>query len=146
MSSISAISRKHVDGMLEVIERAYAEHVTLDMLAGTLGRQAAYLGRLFHKEIGITVRECVTRVRLEHAAMLILNGAKIEAVALGVGYHSKKNFYRQFKRHFGVTPDAFRRSGDASAALARVEALRHTRMAPPPQRPAAGPESVAVAS
>jgi YesN/AraC family two-component response regulator len=127
VSSLSAVSRKHVDGMLEVIERAYAEHVTLQMLAMMFGRQAAYLGRLFHKEVGMTVRECVTRVRLEHAAMLILNGAKIEAVALGVGYHSKKNFYRQFKRYFALTPDAFRRNGQEPSALARLEALRLAR-------------------
>jgi hypothetical protein len=36
---------------------------------------------------------------------------KIEAVALSVGYRSKKNFYRQFARHFGVTPETFRRRG-----------------------------------
>jgi hypothetical protein len=39
---------------------------------------------------------------------LINTRVKIEAVALSVGYHSKKNFYRQFLRRFGVTPDAYR--------------------------------------
>ncbi len=72
----------------------------------------------------MTVRECVTRIRLTHAAALILNGAKIEAVALGVGYHSKKNFYRQFKRHLALTPEAFRRTGHDPSAVARLEALR----------------------
>jgi hypothetical protein len=34
---------------------------------------------------------------------------KIESVANSVGYRSKKNFYRQFLRHFGSTPETFRR-------------------------------------
>jgi AraC-like DNA-binding protein len=34
---------------------------------------------------------------------------KIEAVALELGYQSKKNFYHQFKRRFGATPQAYRR-------------------------------------
>jgi PAS domain-containing protein len=33
---------------------------------------------------------------------------KVEAVALDLGYRSKKNFYRQFKRRFGMTPEAYR--------------------------------------
>ncbi len=122
--STSEISQKHVDGMLEVIERGWSEPVTLRRLAAALDRQAAYLGRLFHKEVGITVRECVTRIRLTHAADLTLNGAKIEAVALGGGYHSKKNFYRQFKRHFALTPEAWRRTGHEPSAVARLAALR----------------------
>jgi two-component system response regulator YesN len=123
--------------MLDVIERAYAEPVTLQRLGVALGRQAAYLGRLFHKEVGMTVRECVTRVRLEHAATLILDGAKIEAVALGVGYQSKKNFYRQFKRYFALTPEGFRRTGHDPESVARVAALHLARAR---EQPAAEPE------
>jgi transcriptional regulator GlxA family with amidase domain len=39
---------------------------------------------------------------------MIRAGVKIEAVALFVGYRSKKNFYRRFRRHFATTPLQFR--------------------------------------
>ena len=52
------------------------------------------------------MHEWLTGVRLDHALALIREGVKIEAVALLVGYRSKKNFYRQFKRRFGMTPFA----------------------------------------
>lgn len=94
--------------MLDVIEQSYAEKVTLHTLAGTLNRQSAYLGQLFRKEVGMTVRQWLTRVRLEHAATLIRDGVKIEAVALIVGYRSKKNFYRQFRKQFASTPLQYR--------------------------------------
>jgi two-component system, response regulator YesN len=95
--------------MLDVIEESYAERITLYTLSATLNRQSAYLGHLFRKETGCTVRQWLTRVRLDHAAALIRDGVKIEAVALIVGYRSKKNFYRQFRRRFATTPSEYGR-------------------------------------
>jgi two-component system, response regulator YesN len=99
----------HVRRMLDVIETSYADRVTLHTLAAVLNRQSAYLGHLFRKEVGMSVRQRVTHVRLERAAKLIQDGMTIEAVALSVGYRSKKNFYRQFKRQFATTPSQFGR-------------------------------------
>jgi PAS domain S-box-containing protein len=99
----------HVQRMLDVIHTTYAEHVTLDTLAAALGRQPAYLGRLFRRTVGMTVHECLTHVRLNHAEKMIRDGIKIEAVALSVGYRSKKNFYHQFKRRFEMTPEKYER-------------------------------------
>src|SRR5688500_7746033 len=98
------MSNTLVTRMVEVLENQYGDVVTLRRLATEMGRQPAYLGRVFLKETGVTVREYVTRVRLEHAETLISEGVKIEAVSLSVGYRSKKNFYQQFKRRHGMTP------------------------------------------
>jgi PAS domain S-box-containing protein len=106
--------------MLDIIQNDYAGVVTLQRLSATIGRQPAYLGRLFRQEVGSSMREYLTRVRLERAADLIRAGVKIEAVALIVGYRSKKNFYEQFKRRYGATPAPYRhQSGiDASSGSA----------------------------
>lgn len=98
----------HVSRMVGLIEQWSAQHVSLRTLACALGRQEAYLGRLFRQELGVSVREYVAQFRLKRAASLIERGEKVEAVALEVGYRSKKNFYRQFIRRFGVTPAAYR--------------------------------------
>jgi AraC-like DNA-binding protein len=94
--------------MLEQIESGYDQAITVRTMSATVGRQPAYMGRLFFQKVGSSVREYLTRVRLEHAAALIRDGVKIEAVALSVGYRSKKNFYRQFKRCYGTTPVRYR--------------------------------------
>ena len=104
----------HVRRMLDVIETSYADRITLHTLSAALNRQSAYLGHLFRKEIGMTVRQCVTQIRLQRAASLIREGVKIEAVALAVGYRSKKNFYRQFKRQFALTPSQYGRQASLS--------------------------------
>jgi two-component system, response regulator YesN len=97
----------HVRRILEFIEQSYSQPVTLEVLAKALDRQASYLGALFRRETGLSVRQCLTRVRLDRASVLIREGVKIEAVAQLVGYRSKKNFYRQFKRRFAMTPFAY---------------------------------------
>jgi transcriptional regulator GlxA family with amidase domain len=94
----------HVRRILDVIEQSYAERITLTSLGKMIDRQSAYLGHLFRKEVGMTVHQWVTQVRLEHAAVLIREGVKIEAISLIVGYRSKRNFYRQFRRKYATTP------------------------------------------
>jgi YesN/AraC family two-component response regulator len=98
-----------VQRLLDFIDKRYADRITLKTVAAALRANPTRLGRRFHDKVGISVHGYVTRVRLEHAAHLIAANVKVEAVALGVGYRSKKNFYRQFARHFGVTPKTFRR-------------------------------------
>src|SRR5258705_8376386 len=104
----------HVRRILDVIEESYAERITLNSLGKMIDRQSAYLGHLFRKEVGMTVRQWVTQVRLEHAAELIREGVKIEAVSLIVGYRSKKKFYRQFPRRDATTPLEYWRMAQAA--------------------------------
>jgi AraC-like DNA-binding protein len=88
-------------------------------LAQTRDRQAAYFGQIFRKQVGMTVHQWITRVRLDHAAALIRDGVKIEAVALMVGYRSKKNFYRQFRRRYATTPQRYgRQAGGVGPVVA----------------------------
>jgi YesN/AraC family two-component response regulator len=103
---LMSAAQVHVRRMLDRIEQSYSEPITLHWFAADLHRQGAYLGAIFRREVGVPMREWLTRVRLDHAAALVREGVKIEAVSMLVGYRSKKNFYRQFKRRFGTTPFA----------------------------------------
>jgi len=115
--------------MLEEIRYKYTQRLTLTTLATTLRRQSAYLGRLFREEIGVTVHEYITRARMMFGASQVRSGVKIEAVALDLGYRSKKNFYRQFKRRFGMTPEAYRtyHAGEDNAPVREAKRLRRER-------------------
>jgi PAS domain S-box-containing protein len=114
-----------VQQILEEIERDYAQPITLRTISATIGRQPAYLGRVFQHEVGSSVRDYLTRVRLEHAAELVRDGVKIEAVALSVGYRSKKNFYQRFKGYYGTTPVQYRiGSAETPSERERQTALR----------------------
>ena len=120
----SATTRQHVERMLDEIHRHYNRRITLSILAKVMQRQSAYVGRLFREEIGITVHEYVTRARMMFGAAQVRAGVKIEAVALDLGYRSKKNFYRQFRRRFGMTPEAYRRYFDDAPARGTIQGPR----------------------
>jgi AraC-like DNA-binding protein len=96
------------------LEEHYAEPLTLERVAAALGRSQRHLAAVFRRQMGITVHEHLTQLRLRAAMQLIRQGNKIEAVSLLVGYRSKRNFYRRFKEQLGVTPLAYK------ATLSRI--------------------------
>lgn len=91
-----------------IIEERYADPLTLEHLAFAVGRSKRQLASAFQDELAMTAHEYLTRVRIRRALDLIRKDQKIEAVSLLVGYRSKKNLYRHFKRRVGVTPIAYR--------------------------------------
>jgi two-component system response regulator YesN len=114
---------QHVATMLRIINRRYYEPLSLELFAETLDRERGYLGRLFKKEVGCSMREYLARVRVRHAAELIREGTKIEAVILEVGYRSPKRFYDAFKQEYGVTPAVFRGLPPGALDFARKKRL-----------------------
>ena len=91
-----------------IIDERFAEPLTLDVLAEAVGRSKRHLASVFLRDFKVSVHVYLTQVRLNRALALIRAGEKIEAVSLLVGYRSKKNFYRNFNTHIGVTPIAYR--------------------------------------
>jgi AraC-like DNA-binding protein len=91
-----------------LIERDYHRTWSLLTLSRTVELTPAQVSRAFRREYGMSPREYLQALRMLEAAEHVGN-MKIEAVALQVGYKSKKNFYRAFQRFTGVTPAAFRR-------------------------------------
>lgn len=108
----------HVRKMCVLIRTHYDERISLESLAACVGRNAAYMATLFHRQTGTTIHRYLTRIRMRRAALLLRRSEKVEAVMLQVGYRSKKNFYRQFATAFGVTPGAYKaRRGRRPATL-----------------------------
>ena len=109
MMDASEAATLTVQRMVDLIERCFAERMTLQTVSSALKARPERLRWMFRKVTGTSVHQYLTRVRLEHAAHHIRSGDKIDSVAVAVGYQSKKNFYRQFRRNFGVTPVGYRR-------------------------------------
>jgi AraC-like DNA-binding protein len=98
-----------VSRALQYIEEHFEERVSLERLARVAGCSRSTLTRAFRREVGKTAHDCVLQVKMSRAAFGVAMGTKIEAVMLGLGFRSKRNFYRQFKAHFGCTPAEHRR-------------------------------------
>lgn len=62
---------------------------------------------IFHSIVGMPFKEYLNRYRIERAAELLAEGAKISAAASCCGYSDFSTFYRNFKKHMGVSPSEF---------------------------------------
>ena len=93
---------------VSLIEHSSSGPLSAKSLADAVGCPMQPLARQFTRQMGMSIHAYLTQCRLQRASKLITEGYKIEAIALEVGYRSKKNFYRQFKHRFGQTPATYR--------------------------------------
>lgn len=122
------LNRTHVPSPGErvgcLIRQEYAQSWSLARLAKRFHVTPATLRRSFTREFGMSIHDYQRRVRLI-AALGAVRDSKIDALALQVGYRSKKNFYRAFTRLFGLTPQAYRRlSADRAGEIQHTAALK----------------------
>lgn len=90
-----------------------AHHAEPDLLVETIAADAglseSYLCTVFKQACGVTVKDHLTRVRLERAKELLRDTAdKLQAVALQVGFRDANYFSTVFKREVGITPREYR--------------------------------------
>jgi AraC-like DNA-binding protein len=91
------------------LETHYAEHVTITGMSRSLGCSRAQLTRAFRSSLAVSVHEYLTEIRARHAVHALRSSTeKVEAVALMVGYRSKKDLYRTIRAMTGLTPKRLR--------------------------------------
>lgn len=92
------------------INRHYAEHVSLDVLAHEISINKFYLQKLFSKTMGLSPNEYLTNVRIQEAKRLLRSSnLPIAQIALEVGFSSISHFIEQFKAHEQMPPSVYRK-------------------------------------
>jgi methylphosphotriester-DNA--protein-cysteine methyltransferase len=109
----SAFADTYPPSQAEQAASAIREHSTrtwrVTELAALVGISPAQLRRAFFREHRMRLPEYQRRVRMLRAIeQIAANQSNIESVARDVGYRSKKNFYRSFRKLVGFTPTEFR--------------------------------------
>jgi methylphosphotriester-DNA--protein-cysteine methyltransferase len=116
---ISEFSGQHPPSLAtraaRIIREEFSDVMTLSGLARRLGVNARQLRLGFREEFRCSISAYKGAVRMA-AAMGQLSKTKVDAVALGVGYKSKTNFYRTLRALTGLTPTAFRKLPKESLA------------------------------
>jgi len=68
----------------------------------------AYLHKLFHEQLGVTVNHFLTSERLKQAAFLLSNSQlPIVEIAAQAGFNSRQHFTNTFKQKKGMSPKAY---------------------------------------
>ena len=113
----SAATRKEyarrLNAALDFIDRNIGDDISLGKLAAVACFSPYHFHRLFSSFVGEPPAEYVRRLRLEKAAILLVNDASapVTQIALACGFSTSALFCRLFKVRFGMPPTAWRDGG-----------------------------------
>lgn len=93
------------------INENFEKNITLSYLSDMANLAPNYFLRLFKKETGITPKEYILQIRLEHARSLLSGTtSKITTIASECGFNDTSYFSLFFKKRFGKTPIEYRKN------------------------------------
>jgi two-component system response regulator YesN len=108
-SLVSDTKSPVIGQILSQIHENCSEELSLKSLSAKYNIHPVYLGRLFQKETGESFSEYVNRVRIERAKELLGDARlKVNEIARMVGYWEMGYFYKQFKKHVGISPTDYK--------------------------------------
>lgn len=94
---------------LDLIYDNLHNKITLNDLADNVGLSAPYLSKLFHKEVGVTVSQYISRKRVE-AAENLLKFSDYSCIEISnyLCFNSESYFIQVFKSYTKLTPKEYR--------------------------------------
>ena len=99
----------HVEKAKHYLTDHLTQEIRTDDIAEAVGLSPYHLSRLFKTHTGLTLREYLTRERIEAAKQLLLESRlQVAEIAERCGFGSCSYFIKQFRSHFGATPKNYR--------------------------------------
>jgi AraC-like DNA-binding protein len=89
---------------------ALGRSIRLRDIARAVGASPGYLTQLFRAVEGVPLHAYLTQLRLARALVELPHAEDLTALALDLGFSSHSHFSARFRRAFGLTPSAFRRT------------------------------------
>lgn len=92
-------------GALDYIHKHYRENITAGDVAAAISKSPNYFSSVFKKDLSVTFKEFVNRLRIKEAERLIREGNEyIYEIADQVGFSDYTYFYQVFKKMTGYEP------------------------------------------
>jgi AraC-like DNA-binding protein len=103
-------SEELVRQVVGYLSTQYAEPVTIEGMAETLGYNRAYLSRLFKQHTSLSPVTFLTKLRIDHGRRLLRERPEltVEQIASSVGFQDALYFSKQFRRWYGQSPTDYR--------------------------------------
>jgi len=108
-SSADARKVSQIRPAINYIDANYDKPITLADVAKASHLSVSRLAHLFKEQMGVTIIEYLTNVRIERAKELLLaTDQNCTEICFEVGYNNQSYFTRTFKALVGMTPSRFR--------------------------------------
>lgn len=102
--------KQHVEGMVDFIEKNYYKKISVEELAERFYLNKNYIRTIFVKELGLSPKQYIQKMRMERAAFLLTEtNEDVSLVAKSVGYDDALLFSKMFKRYHELSPTEYRR-------------------------------------
>ncbi len=102
---LSSDKRRLIAPVIDKIDRAFNEDISVSELAKEIGVSEVYMRRIFLNTLGISPKEYIISKRMEYAKSLLSSGDfSVSEVARLVGYSEPCHFSREFSRRVGTNP------------------------------------------
>lgn len=96
--------------VLQVLEEDYAQKLTLDDIARKSRCSKYYLAHQFKRDLGISIHECLTLLRISQSKLLLQNtNLSVSDIAEQVGFFSVSNYIQTFSKYEITTPHQYRK-------------------------------------
>jgi AraC-like DNA-binding protein len=111
-------TRARLTSIVDYIQKNYTHNVSLAELSKAENMDMTYLSHFIKKQLGISFREYVNRLRLERAVDLVTNTRmRMIDVCVDCGYSDYRYLNKAFLQQFGMTPAQLREKGLVSRPL-----------------------------
>lgn len=108
---ISEEVQRTVQTVISFIEAHYTERVSLEQIAELTQYNRTYISTLFHKAVGFSFYDYLTRVRLQHALNdLSTTDKTLTELAFSNGFADLKTFNTRFRELLRCLPSEYRRN------------------------------------
>jgi AraC family transcriptional regulator, arabinose operon regulatory protein len=99
-----------IEEVLHMLSKQMSESIKIEELARKVGLSPSRLSHLFKENVGSTILETLTQMRLNQAALLLEHTDRnASEVAVQVGFQNYNHFAIQFRKRFGVTPRNYKK-------------------------------------
>ena len=107
--SRDATKMSQIKPAVDYIDASYDQPLTLADVAKVSYLSVSRMAHLFKEQMGVTIIDYLTSVRIGHARRLLLSTEKsCSKICFDVGYNNQSYFTRTFKEMTGLTPRQFR--------------------------------------
>jgi YesN/AraC family two-component response regulator len=102
--------RNYISAIQDCLTYRYNEKLLITDLAELLYLSPKQVSRIIRKEYNCSFSEMLTAHRLDVACMLLLRSdIDVNKIAASVGYEYSANFFKHFKKAYGITPAEYRK-------------------------------------
>jgi AraC-like DNA-binding protein len=105
---------RHIKQVVQQLTTQYAEPISIERLAESLGYNRAYFSKMFKRYTHVAPVTFLLNLRIGKARQLLRERTEltIEQIAYSVGFNDPLYFSKQFRSYYGLSPTEYRKSID----------------------------------